>query len=257
MLITGRERSRPKMLASQSGKQRSGSIPMERAGRPSGIPMTKPGLPPPPRAGATPAVAAHTPVDHSATVSDGLLTAPPRALPLWLVVLTFGCIAVFVAGLVVYWRAGGFQTWLSASAPRSPAATHATTASAPDARAPMLLVRKADGVPWFYTEPAPVVAAQFRAIFVKHEQPGAPTAPVIGVSYTQARSFAATRGGRLLTSAEWDAAAAAPTFGLPAGMHEWVDSPDARRLVARAKGVAITRADAAHPDVTFRVARDP
>ena len=76
------------------------------------------------------------------------------------------------------------------------------------------------------------------------------------MDYDEARSFVTTRGGRLLTSEEWDAAARTPNFSATDGVLEWVDSPGDRK-VTRQRGVNEIRADAKHRDVTFRMARDP
>jgi formylglycine-generating enzyme required for sulfatase activity len=76
------------------------------------------------------------------------------------------------------------------------------------------------------------------------------------VSYNEARSFVSTRGGRLLTSDEWDAAARTPNFSAADGVLEWVDSP-ADKKMTRQRGVNEIRPDAKHRDVTFRMAKDP
>ena len=117
----------------------------------------------------------------------------------------------------------------------------------------MLLVRKADGSPWFYTDATPVTVGAYRELFAKHE--GNPKDPVVNVSYTEARSYAKTRGGRLLTSAEWERAAVTPNFIVSDGLLEWVDSPEDKKTV-RAHGKTMTRPDAKQKDVTFRMAKD-
>jgi hypothetical protein len=119
----------------------------------------------------------------------------------------------------------------------------------------MLLVRHADGSPWLYADARPVAETAFRRVFAGHVQPGPDDAPVVDVSYDQARSYAASQGGRLLNSAEWDAAASTPGFFPADGLAEWVESPGGSWLVRR-PGVHDTRPDAPQADVTFRIARD-
>jgi serine/threonine-protein kinase len=170
------------------------------------------------------------------------LPRPPRTLPVWLVMLTLACLALFAAGLVVYLQRG--------AAP--PQAKPTTTGGVPGG---MLLVRHADGSPWLYADARPVAETAFRRVFAGHVQPGPDDAPVVDVSYDQARSYAASQGGRLLNSAEWDAAASTPGFFPADGLAEWVESPGGSWLVRR-PGVHDTRPDAPQADVTFRIARD-
>jgi formylglycine-generating enzyme required for sulfatase activity len=92
-------------------------------------------------------------------------------------------------------------------------------------------------------------------MFAKHDPAAKADAPVTMVSYNEARSYVSTRGGRLLTGEEWDAAARTPSFSATEGILEWVDSPGDRKAV-RQRGVSEIRADAKHRDVTFRLARD-
>src|SRR4051812_22009691 len=84
------------------------------------------------------------PPDHAPTAVDaslaGLSQLPRAGLPGWLVALTFVCIALFVAGLVVYLRRGG-DAAASSTAPH-PAARDAAVGDAPDAPADMVLVKK-------------------------------------------------------------------------------------------------------------------
>ena len=183
--------------------------------------------------------------------SFGDLELPRAGLPGWLVALTFVCIAVFVAGLVVYLRR---STDTGGSSRSSAAGTGSSTAAAPAPTTGMVLVHRADGSPWFYVDPSPVTLASFRQVFGKHEQAGGPEDPVVMVSYNEARSYATTRGGRLLTSDEWDSAAATP--GVRVGdVLEWVLSPDENNKVARQKAKSIVRPDKPQKDVTFRMAK--
>lgn len=207
--------------------------------------------------------------DHAATVSDGEIdTLPPRAFPVWLVVVTLASIALFVAGLVVYLRrdagppstessstgSGSGSGSQSAVAPRSGSA-----AATPEVKAPpgMILIKKADGSPAFYVDAQPINLGIYRQLFDKHQQDGKPEEPVVNVTYNEARSYATTRGGRLLTSDEWDIAAVTPGFIMPPNILEWVDSPDDKKKTVRSHGKTATRPEAPYPDVTFRMARNP
>jgi len=175
------------------------------------------------------------------------LELPRAGLPGWLVALTFVCIAVFVAGLVVYLRRD--------SAPPGSSGPGATT-GAPEPATAMVLVHRADGSPWFYVDPRPVTAASFRELFGKHEQAGGPDDAVVMVSYNEARSYATTRGGRLLTSDEWDSAATTPGVRIGDAL-EWVESPDENNRIVRARGKSLARPDRPQKDVTFRMAKQP
>jgi eukaryotic-like serine/threonine-protein kinase len=173
--------------------------------------------------------------------NEAPLELPRAGLPGWLVALTFVCIAVFVAGIVVYLRREGD--------PPPPAPTESASAT-------MVLVRKPDGSAWFLVDPRPVTAAAFRQLFTAHQQPGAVEDAVIQVSYTDARAYAKTRGGYLLTGDQWDAAVTAPGVQTAAALFEWVESPDENKQV-RQRGKSQTRPDQPQPDVTFRMAKTP
>jgi serine/threonine protein kinase len=200
---------------------------------------------------------------------------PSAGLPGWLVALTFVCIALFVAGLVVYLRRDGEPT-SSATMPAgavTPAAVAPGTATAitprdadadvavadaePAAPPPgdMVLVKKRDGSPWFYVDVRPVTVASFRQLFAKHDQTGAPDEPVVKVSYNEARSYAKTRGGRLLSSEEWDSATTTPGVQVSTGLLEWVESPGDQQKQVRRRGGTAERPDTAYNDVTFRMAK--
>jgi serine/threonine-protein kinase len=173
-------------------------------------------------------------------------TSLPRAgLPSWLIALSFACIAVFVAGLIVYLRRAP-----AAAPPPAPAPMGATD-TAPGAG--MILVHKPDGAPWFYVEPQPVSASQFRQLFAKHDQPGGEADPVVMVSYNEARSYAQTLGYRLLTSDEWDSAITTPGVRATGDLLEWVESPDDPKQV-RQRGKTEARPDTPQKDITFRIA---
>ena len=196
--------------------------------------------------------------DDGATVSDGGIM-PAARLPAWLVVLTLGSLALFVAGLVAYMTRGD-----------APAPTKTTTGSGSGSTggfvvvdnsdggvdpktSTMILVKHADGKPWFTVDEAPVPAAAFKKLFSAHEQPDGTS--VVQVSYDEARSYASTRGGRLLRSDEWDAATTTAGVIVEDGLFEWVESPEGKRTV-RQHGKTLVRPDKAQKDVTFRVAKD-
>jgi len=202
-------------------------------------------------------------LDDSQTVSDGELdTPPPRALPGWLIGVTLLCIALFAAGLVVYLRRDtadaktnptpGSNKTGSVEAPTD--AAQVAKIDAAGSPANMLLVRKADGSPWFYTDAAPVTVGQYREVFSRVE--GNAKDPIVNVSYTEARGYVKTKGGRLLTSEEWERASVTPNFVVADGFFEWVDSADEKQKTIRAHGKTLTRPDAKQKDVTFRMAKD-
>jgi serine/threonine protein kinase len=198
--------------------------------------------------------------DDGATVSDGAII-PAARLPAWLVVLTLGSLALFVAGLVAYMTRGD-----------APATTKTTTGSGSGSAggfvvvdnsdggvdpktSTMILVKHADGKPWFMVDEGPVPAAAFKKLFSSHDQPDGSSNSVVQVSYDEARSYASTRGGRLLRSEEWDAATTTPGVTVEDGLFEWVESPEGKRTV-RQHGKTLVRPDKAQKDVTFRVAKD-
>ena len=239
----------------------SGPVP---TAHPSSQPSSSkpPSEPPSPR---RPAPTGPVPTAASDGLGHSAIEVPRAGLPGWLVALTFVCIALFVAGLVVYLRrdaagadagppAPGASPTSSAGPSPSPATGAATgSGSAAPPTIGVIMVRKADGSPWFYVEPKPVTAAKFRQLFSAHQQDGAADAPVVMISYNEARSYAETVGARLLTSDEWDSSMATPGVAPSGDLREWVESPDEKKTV-RARGVTEARPDAAQKDVTFRIA---
>jgi serine/threonine-protein kinase len=193
--------------------------------------------------------------DDQQTYSDDELDRlPPRAFPGWLVALTFVCIALFVAGLVVYLRRTGDAS--GASPPADAAVATAADAAPAVAPAGMLTITRRDGTK-FYADMKAVSFKAFRDVFKTHDQPGAPDEPVVMVSYNEARSYAKTRGNRLLTSDEWDLAGAAVGFSVAGDkLLEWVESVDDKQKTVRQHGKTEGRPDAKYKDVTFRMARD-
>jgi formylglycine-generating enzyme required for sulfatase activity len=121
----------------------------------------------------------------------------------------------------------------------------------------MLIVRHPDGKPWFFVDANPTTVKEFRSVFARHTQQGSDEAAVVMVSYNEARSYAQTRGRRLLTTDEWDAASTTQNFIVNDGIYEWVESPDEHKRTIRQHGHASTRPDKEQKDVTFRTAKDP
>ena len=205
-------------------------------------------------------------LDDSQTVSDGELDSlPPRALPGWLIGVTLLCIALFAAGLVVYLRretgeaqadgpgSGKLGGGTALPTPDGPVVTPLFDASPPPN---MLLVAKADGSPWFYVDANPVTVTAYRELFAKHDPSANPQDAVTNITYTEAKSYVKTRGGRLLTSQEWERAAVTPNFTVRDGLFEWVDSPEEKQKTVRAHGKTLNRPDGKQKDVTFRMAKD-
>ena len=194
--------------------------------------------------------------DDQPTHSDADLHRPtPRAFPVWLVAVTLACVALFVAGLVVYLR----RPDPAAAGPTDPGGSAGSSSPGAQVRAAppgMLLVAKPDGAPWFYVDPKPVTTGAYRELFAKHDPAARADDPVMNVSYDEARSFAATSGGRLLTAEEWDAASRTASFSVADGVYEWVDSPADKKQVRPRGGINDVRLNAKHRDVTFRTARD-
>jgi serine/threonine protein kinase len=197
-------------------------------------------------------------------LDTSLFERPRAGVPGWLVALSFVCIALFVAGLVVYLRRdrGPAPVRATTTVPPPPIdAALPVAAPIPDAApapAPdgMVVVRRADGSAWFYVDALPVTDAAFRQVFAgRRDQPPTPEDAVVLVSYTEARSYARTRGGRLLTSEEWDAAATTPGVRVSRALLEWVESPDDKTKVVRQHGKSLARPDKPQKDVTFRMAR--
>jgi serine/threonine-protein kinase len=245
LLVASRDRSRPIVLP--AGPDRSKDAP---------APIAAPEV-----------TGAHA---HDAAAASEV-ELPRAGLPGWLVAFTFVCIALFVAGLVVYLRRDGDASALGAAAsspPRDARSVAVATDSQPEAPPPapmtpplpapasdMVLVRKPDGTPWFYVDAQPVTVAAFHQLFGRHEQVGSPEDAVVMVSYNEARSYVTTRGGRLLTSDEWDSASTTPGFQVSGDLLEWIESPDEKNKVARQHGKTSVRPDKPQKDVTFRMAK--
>ncbi len=120
-----------------------------------------------------------------------------------------------------------------------------------------LLVKKPDGVPAFFVARLPVSKKDFGQPSKKHDG----LDPAVELSYEEARAYARQKGGRMMTTAEWDLAVVTEGFA-PAGVNiwEWVDDGirDTKvRQIRRAPSGAATRESFKdYKDVTFRVVRD-
>jgi serine/threonine protein kinase len=182
---------------------------------------------------------------HSSTVAEASIAIPRRGFPAWLVVFTLLCAGVLAAGLIVYFTHDDV-----AAAP----APHSGSGSASLPPAGMTLVTHPDGTPWFFIDSQPVSAAAYRELFDKHVQSGSPQAPVVLITYDEARGYAKSRGGRLPRPEEWARAATMPWFD-GGGQFEWVESDAGNRSVTSKHGTE-PRPDEAQKDVTFRVAKD-
>ena len=206
-----------------------------------------------------------TPTGPSAAVGPSMteddLPVAKSGLPAWLIMFSLVCLGLFVAGLVVYLQRGESAeatpptTGSGSGAVVTPLDPPLADAAPPIAPAGMILVKKADGSPWFYADANVVTAAQYRSVFADHKQGGKPEDAVVNIKYDEARSYARTKGGRLLRAAEWDAASTTPGFISTDGLLEWVE-PGADKVNAKKHGKGEVRPDGAQKDVTFRMAKD-
>lgn len=187
-----------------------------------------------------PAMGSLPPSDSDAAASfDELMGARPR-WPRWLIALTVACVGLFVTGLA---------TWVSRD--------DAPMVQLPAVPSGMVLVKRGDGSPWFYVDVRPVTTRAYTHVFGDHRQNGAADDPVVLVSYDGARSFASTRGGRLLRNDEWEAAVATPGVVVSDGIFEWVESPEGGRTVRQRGKTEVRDTGSEQRDVTFRVGKDP
>jgi eukaryotic-like serine/threonine-protein kinase len=193
------------------------------------------------------------------------MAAGPR-LSRWLVAVTVVSALVFLTGLGLLLFGPRPEP---AAAPPADAAPHTDAAPAtradPAAPAGMLLVRKPDGSPWLFVAAAPVSHGEYAAARPAEKQPDKRkklnAQPVVQVSYAQAESYAMSKGARLPTQEEWEAAARESGFK-PAGkgLSEWVDDGSVGQQAPRAIRSFPDRADklrpGPHANVTFRLAKD-
>ena len=246
-----RERSRPNTAPGLSGRAPTG--PGALLGSQQIAPLSRPPTAP----SVLPPVG--SPFGHSLAAIDAEPThyemPVSRGVPAWLVLFTIACIAFFVIGLVIYLRRD------------EPAATAAPVGDATKA-AEMIVVTHPDGSKWFQLDVRPVTLGEFRRVFKDHKQSGGSDAPVTSVSYDQARSYAASRGGRLVRDDEYERASTLPELVVPEGMFDWIESEPSRlsgadpmndppsRRIARRRGLVDHPHDTGRADVTFRVAKD-
>jgi len=193
-----------------------------------------------------------------AMVSDGDMPVAKAGLPVWLIMFSVVAVALFVAGLVVYLQRGDADAAGTPSKGSAVIGSGATPGSAqvtPIPPAGMILVKKTDGTAWFFVDAKPVSVAAFKAFFGKPG--GGGDDPAIDIKFDEVRSYVSGKGGRLLSTDEYDAAARSPGFVPAANLAEFVRSDDpTKRLVRTPAGKVESRADGSQKDVTFRLAKD-
>jgi hypothetical protein len=119
----------------------------------------------------------------------------------------------------------------------------------------MILVKAPDGRE-FAVDEKPVTLTAYRTVFADHKQSGGPDDPVVLIKYDEARSFAKTKGNRLLRADEWQLASTTAGFVVsPAGIMEWVEPRDDKKNVMQ-HGKSEVRPNKEFKDVTFRMAHD-
>ncbi|HEY1815758.1 MAG TPA: protein kinase [Kofleriaceae bacterium] len=183
---------------------------------------------------------------------DEPIEVPRGGLPVWLMMVTLASLALFVAGLVTYL---GREDPVATPPTNGSNLGSATPTPTPATPAGMILVHRPDGASWFYVDALPVSAGAYKKVFSDHAQLGSADDPAVDVSYDDARAYAKTRGGRLLRSDEWDAAASTQGVITRDNVLEWVESPEGKRTV-RQHGKTLVRLDNPQHDVSFRVAKD-
>jgi len=184
--------------------------------------------------------------------------ARPRTSRL-LIVTTVVCALVFVVGLyLLIW--GPMPSSDAGTAPAVDAGPAHTSSRAPTPPKDMVLVRNADGSPWFFADKQPVRHGDYAAVFPrrKRSSPRRNSQPVVEVSYPHAQSYARASGKRLVRAAEWAALANTDGVTVSADLWEWVDdgSHGSTRPVRKAPDRAAKRARSGHKDVTFRLVMD-
>jgi hypothetical protein len=198
--------------------------------------------------------------------------SPPPAVPRWVWVVTVAALAIFATGSLL--RLFGPLPARSHDPARPapavgadvPSETEATPADSPadqtdDIPAGMLVIRHADGSPWFLVDKRPVSNSEYAAMFPSHDAGNhTDEQSVTRISYRYARSYAEAKGRRLPTAEEWRRAAEQPEFISPDGLWEWVapddDAGGDTRPVQSPAGSA-GRSAAGGKDIGFRLARDP
>jgi len=218
------------------------------------------------------------PIGPAVSVAESAPIPPPvKAVPGWLIAFTVLCVLVFGAGLTVYLLKANASspspspppTKSDAGAVTPPPAPDAPPPAKPDAAPPpapdatagdptppagMLAVKK-DNALKFFVDALPVRLGEFAKFSTNHVQDGKPDDAVVNVGYDEARAYAASRGGRLLTEEEWDAATVTPNVVVDPSLLEWIDSNTDKRI-AHQHGKSEPRDGKPAKDVTFRVAKD-
>jgi eukaryotic-like serine/threonine-protein kinase len=199
-----------------------------------------------------------------ATLSDGAIEAMPRGkLPTWLIVFSVLSLGLFIAGLVAYMQRAPAPTEGAKAGSGSGSASGPVVTPIVDARpsatatAPtgMLLVTHENGTA-FAIDEKPVTVAAYKTVFSDHKQAGSADDPVTNITYDKARSYAKSQGRRLVRPDEWTRASTQTGFMVsPAGLLEWVESPEGKRSVVQ-HGKSEVRPDSPYKDVTFRMAKD-
>ena len=193
------------------------------------------------------------------------LAAVGARWPRWIVALTVVSVMALAAAAIFFFvheRGNTAAADAPTTAPTAEAKPVAPNILSPAVPAGMVLVKHANGSPWFFIDAAPVTHRQFAKNFVEHHVGAAELDhPVTNIAYNVGRAFAQTRSGRLATGAEWDAAIGTAGVHVAPGLSEWIDDDIAATTHAtgnevRAPGQPARRLDAAAPDVTFRVVLD-
>lgn len=232
-----------------------------------------------------PAVMPRAPAHGGARADTSVIVAP--ALPRWLLGVTVVSVLLLLAGvgLAVLGPASGHGAGEESGgvpataadagpAPGDPGqgvAPAALPASRPTPPEGMLLVTRADGTPWLFVDAAPVTEEAYAAIFPNHrlhhksrrKAAASRDKAVTGVAFVYAQAYARSRGKRLLTAEEWQAAARVQGFDNAGGLWEWVaddaddgqEHPAAQQVIHAERGTA-TRGARDSDGVAFRLAAD-
>jgi hypothetical protein len=207
-------------------------------------------------------------------VSDSALASRPEAPRRsgLLIAVTVVAALVFLVGLGLLLFGplpepqAAVESTIDASVPPPlPPAPDASVPADPQPPTGMLLVRYPDGRARAFVDARPVSWEQIAEMFKKPRKPSwaEKNDPATSVSWSQAQSFARSRGRRLVRTAEWEAAAHTEGFVVPdKTLWEWIDDGGGETRPMRsvhsinpAKPLA-ERAPKGHVDVAFRLAKD-
>ena len=128
----------------------------------------------------------------------------------------------------------------------------------------MFLVQKSDGTPWFFAARRTVTHGEYAAVFPNQKKPSKRlrNRPVTKVSFAFAQSFAEAQNKRLLSAAEWEAAAKSSEFVTDKKLSEWLApddgsaNPRAKSQLVRSRKGTDKRKARGDKDITFRLAAD-